>query len=267
MKPVVITDLDGTLLDPRDYSFEPALRALKLLREEAVPLILCSSKTRAEIELIRKRLENHDPFISENGGGIFIPDGYFPFPVEGSRVDGYRAVILGRPYSEIRSAFVDIRRKTGLRLRGFGDMSVKEVAALVGLSLKEAELAKKRDFDEPFIIEENKGAEARVVEEIERRGLCWTRGRLMHILGRHDKGGAVRILKEYLRRVHGEIMTIGLGDSLNDLPLLKEVDRPVLVRKPGGGYEPLEVEGLIRAQGVGPEGWAEAVLDILDRQG
>ena len=50
-KIIVFTDLDGTLLHPRTYSFEAAMPALKLIKEKDVPLILCSSKTRAEIEV------------------------------------------------------------------------------------------------------------------------------------------------------------------------------------------------------------------------
>ena len=59
-------------------------------------------------------------------------------------------------------------------------------------------------------------------------------------------------------------MTIGIGDSLNDLPMLQVVDRPVLVQKPGGAYDPdIEIPGLIRPPGIGPVGWNNAVLDLL----
>ena len=60
------------------------------------------------------------------------------------------------------------------------------------------------------------------------------------------------------------LQLIGIGDSLNDLPMLQVVDRPVLVQKPGGGYDPdIELPGLIRAPGIGPAGWNHAVLDLL----
>lgn len=49
---IILPDLDGTLLDPRHaYSFQEALPALKAINHRHIPLILCSSKTRAEIEL------------------------------------------------------------------------------------------------------------------------------------------------------------------------------------------------------------------------
>ena len=48
---LVFTDLDGTLLDHRIYSFEDALPALDFCRKTHVPVILISSKTRAEMDL------------------------------------------------------------------------------------------------------------------------------------------------------------------------------------------------------------------------
>ncbi|MDO8862561.1 HAD hydrolase family protein [Haliea sp. E1-2-M8] len=74
---LVFSDLDGSLLDHRDYSFRAALPGLEALREREIPLIFCSSKTRAEIEPLRARLDNRDPFIVENGAAVFIPRGSF----------------------------------------------------------------------------------------------------------------------------------------------------------------------------------------------
>ena len=49
---IIFTDLDGTLLDFR-YSYKEAVPALNLIRKKNIPLIICSSKTRAEIEKCR----------------------------------------------------------------------------------------------------------------------------------------------------------------------------------------------------------------------
>jgi predicted mannosyl-3-phosphoglycerate phosphatase (HAD superfamily) len=60
-KVVIFTDLDGALLDRETYSFEPALPALRFIKEKKIPLIFVSSKTRAEIEGYRKKLKNTIP--------------------------------------------------------------------------------------------------------------------------------------------------------------------------------------------------------------
>ena len=73
---VIFTDLDGTLLDHHTYSYDAARPALERLRKSEIPLIMVSSKTRIEIEVLRTEIGNREPFIPENGGAIFIPDDY-----------------------------------------------------------------------------------------------------------------------------------------------------------------------------------------------
>ena len=288
-RPVIFTDLDGTLLHPKDYSFTDASEALALIKKEKVPLVFTTSKTRAEVERLRRELGNTAPFITENGGGVFIPKGYFPFDSHGESagVDNgaYETFTLGTPYYEIRESFLVLRDALGVGVRGFGDMSVEEVARMTGLSPEGARLAMDRDFDEPFVFTKGSGADLNsknkdkdkdgnkdgdeggdrvaFLEAIRARGLNWTRGRFHHILGPHDKAAAVSLLMERFKRFYGNIRTLGLGDGLNDLEMLSIVDSAVLVQKTDGAYEPMDVANLKRAEGVGPGGWNRAVLEFL----
>lgn len=268
---IIFSDLDGTLLDLRfGYSFEEALSALKAIKDRGIPLILCSSKTRAEMELIRTRMGNRDPFIVENGGAILIPEGYFDFPLDRTRKDeGYLVIELGTPYEELRQALKEIEREVGCKLRGFGDMTVEEVAERTDLSLEEARLAKQRGYDEPFLIIGDEAKGRAVLEMIGKKGLRWTKGdRFYHITGDNDKGKAVEILKGLHRKRFGEITTIGVGDSLNDLPMLNVVDIPIIVQGRNGDYAPqVELPRLVRVQGIGPGGWNSAVLNLLSQMG
>jgi mannosyl-3-phosphoglycerate phosphatase len=259
---VIFTDLDGTLLHPKTYSFEEATSALAMIREKNIPLVFCSSKTRAEIEVYRKRLINIHPFISENGGGIYLPVGYFPFHKSGDRRNGYELIALGMPYEEIRKRFIALRDRLGIAVRGFGDMSIEEVAALTGLTGEESRLAKQRDFEEPFVFPHK--PDERFLREIEGEGLRWTQGRFFHLMGDHHKGRAVNTLKRLYEQKDGPVTTIGIGDSLNDLPFLLAVDRPVLVKKESGTHDArIDIPGLVRTKGIGPAGWNEAVLELV----
>ena len=113
---IIITDLDGTLLDAATYSCAPALPALQMIQSRNIPLILCSSKTRSEIEVLRRKLGNNHPFVTENGGGVFIPREYFPEPFDAEDCGGYSLIRLGLPYEEIRRHFVRLREE--LRVEG-----------------------------------------------------------------------------------------------------------------------------------------------------
>src|SRR4030042_2192024 len=153
-KIVIFSDLDGALLDRDTYSFEPALPALRLTRMKNIPLVLSSSKTRAEIEIYRRKLENDHPFISENGGAIFVPRYYFPFPFSYDRESGeYLVLEFGAFYPHITETLETIKKETGIKIRGFSDLTEKEIASLCGLSFKEAGDAKEREDEGPLMIE------------------------------------------------------------------------------------------------------------------
>lgn len=261
-KIIIVTDLDGTLLDEETYSYADAQPALGLLASSATPLIICSSKTRAEIEIYRRSMDNEHPFIAENGGGIYIPQGYFSVPIAAKKTNGYQLILLGTSYVEIRAHFDRLRKKSGAKVRGFADMTIDEISILTGLTANEAVLAKQRDFDEPFVFEGE--PDESFLRAIKDAGLYWTQGRIYHIMGNHDKGRAVNILMSLYRQQYGDVVSIGLGDSLNDLPMLMEVDHPVLVRHKDGSYDSrIALPRLLKTQIPGPLGWNEIVLQLL----
>lgn len=261
---LIFTDLDGTLIDHDSYSWEAAKEAIGRLKSKGIPIIPCTSKTRAEIEFYRGKIGLGTPFISENGGGIFIPKGYLGEDIECDKETGeYQVIELGIPYEEIR-AKIDELRDFG-DLCGFGDMSFEEVAEDTGLCLEQARLAKEREYDEAFVFS---GDEEGLVREIERLGLNWTKGgRYWHIMGDNNKGKAVEILIATYAEESGRApKTVAFGDSLNDLPMLKAVDSAILVQKKNGSYDPrVDFEGLIKAEKPGPEGWNDEILKIINR--
>jgi len=267
-KLVIFTDLDGTLLDQTTYSFEPAQPALHLIRQKDIPLVLTSSKTRAEIEFYRRRLENDHPFISENGGAVFIPRDYFSFQFSYDReIDGFFVLELGIFYSQIVEVLESVRKETGISIKGFSDLTEEEISSLCGLSFKETEFAKKREYDEPFMIEGGEKEIKIVREKIEEKGLnyAWG-GKFHHILGKNDKGKAVKILKELYENHFFSIFTIGIGDSLNDLPMLSVVDRPVFL-KGGDDVSPeilSPIQNFTIINGTGPQAWNEVILSIVN---
>lgn len=266
-KLVIFTDLDGTLLDLTTYSYEKALPSLEHLLQKGIPIVFCSAKTRAEQEVYRQKLGIHDPFIVENGGAIFIAQGYFPFSFDYDKAQGeYQIIELGRPYHEIRQILGQIRAdEIGINFRGFGDMSAEEVAAETGLDLEAARRAKEREYDETVKLEGTPEEIARVLNVINKAGLNYAHGgRYYDIMGANDKGKATTILINLFQKKLGQVETVGIGDSPNDLPMLSTVDIPILVQKPGEWWEEMDLPNLNRVKGVGPEGWSQAIRELTD---
>jgi mannosyl-3-phosphoglycerate phosphatase len=268
-KPIIFTDLDGTLLDRQTYTFEPALPALRIIQEKGIPLILSSSKTRAEIEFYRKKLENEHPFISENGGAVFVPKGYFSFPFPYDReLDKYFVLELGFFYPVILEILESVKKETGIKITGFSDLAEEELSSLTGLSLEEALFAKRREYDEAFIVEGGEKEVERVKKKIEEKGMRYVwGGRFHHILGKNDKGKAVQIIKELYENKFFSISTVGIGDSMNDLPMLLIVDQPIFLN----GEEdrslafPSEIHNVTIIEGTGPQAWNEVILRVISK--
>lgn len=271
---VIFTDLDGTLLDHQTYSWHAAASALEAVRRRRVPLVFCTSKTRAELEYLRRRMELDlvHPFITENGGGVFIPHGYFRHRIEGAHsVKTYHCLSLARPYREITAALEELAREAAVEVVGFHQMRAREIAENAGLPLKVAELARLRDYDEPFFFAGTTAAdEERFVQLARARGLQVTRGsRFWHLHAGSDKGRAVRLLMQHFRQSRrGErLRAIGLGDAANDIPMLAATDTAILVQRPDGSYDPAVLEKLpraTRAPAPGPAGWNQAILELLN---
>jgi mannosyl-3-phosphoglycerate phosphatase len=86
-------------------------------------------------------------------------------------------------------------------------------------------------------------------------------------MGDSDKGRAVNIIKKLYQKQFGKLVTIGLGDSPNDIEMLQNVDYPVVVQKKDGSYNREvinKVKVCIKADGIGPDGWNKAVIELLE---
>ena len=58
----------------------------------------------------RTEIKNEDPFIVENGGGIYIPKSYFAtLPVETRRSDHFLIISRGLPYIQLQEILARIQ--------------------------------------------------------------------------------------------------------------------------------------------------------------
>jgi len=286
---LVFTDLDGTLLDHDTYEWDAAVPALRACRRRGTPVILVSSKTRSEMDILRRALSLSDPFVSENGGGLFFPKETFVDPPPGSvpltdpagetgfskgawapKVGGLWKLSLGVPYPRLICALDEIRHELGWDIRGFSDMGLEEISRLTGLGAEEARRAAMREYDEPFIIHGNPLMEMRFLyRAAEKRGLMITSGgRFYHLQGKNDKAQAMETIAACYRKTHTAARVIALGDSPNDFSMLERADIPVLIRS-RRNYSDLKrrIPRLRISDQVGPEGWNSVVLSILSQNG
>lgn len=241
MRLMVVSDLDGSLLDHDDYSFDPVLPVLDRMDEAGIPLIVNTSKTRAEWLALRGELGNLEPFIVENGSAIYDGEEFQTFGV--SRV-------------EILESLKSLRSK--FKFKGYSDVGVPEIMQWTGLERQSAERSADRHFSEPLVWQDSLEKEEEFCELVKERGLKTLRGgRFLHVLGQTDKGKPL----EHLRKEN--VAIISLGDRPNDLAMLEAADIGVVIKAPGDYI--LEAVDMLRSTETGPRGWAEMMTQILDQ--
>jgi mannosyl-3-phosphoglycerate phosphatase len=252
---LIVTDLDGTLLDHDTYSHAAADPALAEIRRRGIPLVLASSKTRAEMVMLHRELELPDPFICENGAAICTPS------EAGMAVDA-----LAPPRATVLSVLNAIRESRGFRFRGFADSSVEEIAAMTGLDWASAALAADREFSEPLCWEDSEERLGEFRRELAAHDLVAQQGgRFLSVSGPADKGGAVRRLRERYDD-GGVLRVVALGDSPNDESMLAAADIAVIIKS--ARSDELAVAGpqqVIRTVLPGPAGWQRAMAKLLER--
>ncbi|MEO0852269.1 MAG: HAD hydrolase family protein, partial [Cyanobacteria bacterium J06648_11] len=231
---VVFTDLDGSLLDADSSSYGAARPALDALDRRNIPVILVSSRTRAELEELRQALELDHPFVCEDGAAVFIPIDYFPASIldeSWSRREGYAYREMGFPYAHLRQVLKDVRAELQADIVGFGDWTEGELASTLGVSLEVAHLARQREYSEIFAYA---GDRHRLEDAVRRHHLQLKPLRTAHLEGNWylsgdvDRGSGVQVLLDCYRAHAGLVQSLGLGDALTDASFMRLTDASVV---------------------------------------
>lgn len=291
----MFTDIDGTLVDinTAEYGKETD-KLIRLIKERNIPLILTSAKTRLEQNKIREDLGISDPFIVENGGAIVIPKGYFPdyalrdikYPLRetqetknGARDVNHEIVVeLGKPADYIRAKLSDIRKKYSINFRGVADISVEKLSNLALISREQAKRMAQRNYGETILQIQSEDI-ARFIKYVQEDGMKVIHGgRFFDVTVGTDKGIAVGILKKLFKdKFHNNVTFFGIGDSTNDIPMLNLMDIPILVQRQDSSWvddgeikmknavdsSRISANKLIKVEGIGPNGWENAIHKII----
>jgi mannosyl-3-phosphoglycerate phosphatase len=240
---LVFSDLDGTLLDHDTYSWAAAKPALSALAKIGAGLILASSKTAAEMQVVQADVGvSQWPAIVENGAGLL----------------GKRAPQM-TDYNSIRTALFTAPFKG--QFQGFGDMTVTDVTDATGLSPDDAERAKARAFSEPGIWHGTTTQRTHFLTHLAARGITAREGgRFLTLsMGKTKADQMTAIIKRYK-----PVQTMALGDAPNDIEMLQAADHGVIIANPHRTALPTlpeEASGkIIRTKKPGPAGWNDAVL-------
>ena len=168
---LVFSDLDGTLLDSHSYDWQPAAPWLSRLREANVPVILCSSKTSAEMLYLQKTLGLQGlPLIAENGAVIQLAEQW-------QDIDGFPRIISGISHGEISQVLNTLREKEHFKFTTFDDVDDATIAEWTGLSRSQAALTQLHEASVTLIWRDSDERMAQFTARLNELGLQFSRVR------------------------------------------------------------------------------------------
>jgi mannosyl-3-phosphoglycerate phosphatase family protein len=267
---LIFTDLDGSLLDHFNYEVEPANQVLTYLENQAIPVIFNTSKTFDEVLALRTQLENHHPFIVENGAAIYIPRNYFPENYLSKFTESSHPDYLKVSLCEDRAYWLKIlEEKKPLyvnQFRHFHEMGTTGIARVTGLSDEKAVLANRREYSEPILWDGDKNKKTQFINEMRQSGAKIEEGgRFLHLIGHCNKGKALTFLLNIFQQQQAKpILSIALGDGKNDVPMLQVAEEAILIRSPVHPFPDIPNQThILRTDHYGPHGWAEGITKTL----
>lgn len=249
---LLFTDLDGCLLNKQDYDYTPSLPVLDELRRLQIPVILCSSKTYAEMSQLQQELQLTDyPMTCENGGLIAWS------------ADPKTHDILGAKREEILVLLKQL--KPEFPFRSFADLGLQGVMEATSLPEESAAKAIQRGCTEPLLWD---GEDDQIIDfgcQLQRAGFTLTKGgRFWHVAGKTTKGLAMSKVIERYQQQAAQVLTAAVGDSPIDQSMLDVADCPIGIPQPDRQLlVKIPASTGIIAGIPGSAGWAEAVKKWL----
>jgi len=130
------------------YGFD---RFLEETARASMPCVWITACTRAQLDEPRRRFGQSDPYIGENGCGVYLPEDYFHLKASSTiRLGRYTCIPVAKPQPAAAEGLAELSSDLGTSVVPLRSLSQRELSQNTGLPPREADLVRQRDFDELF---------------------------------------------------------------------------------------------------------------------
>lgn len=220
-------------LGPRSQTLFGFDKLLDGLASSGVPCVWLTNKSRGQIDELRKRIGASDPFIAEEGCGVYIPEDYFHLKeAKTVRLGRFLCIPVAQPHTASKDALEALSADSGVTTVSLRSLTPRELAQNTGLPPREADLLRTRDFDELFFFA---GAGETQVQQFIRLGsqrqlAIRPFGNLWSLAAGADSPGCIRQLtKLYDRALHRKAYRLGIASSKDAGAFSSVCDRMITI--------------------------------------
>ena len=138
-------------LSPRGKVLHRFDQFLAEAAQAQTPCVWMTAWTRAQLDEPRRRMGQNDPYIGENGCGVYLPEDYFHLKGRNTiRLGRYTCIPIAKPQPAAAEALEELAADLDVAVVPLRNLSQRELSQNTGLPGREAELLRQRDFDELF---------------------------------------------------------------------------------------------------------------------
>ena len=230
-----------SLLPVRGKAFPGFDEFMAALEHAGVPIVWVSRRTRFQLDAPRRELAHNHPFIAEDGCGVYLPEGYFHLPQpKAIRLGRFTCIPVAEPQPAASEALEKLSEETGVPVVRLASLRPRELAQNLGLPVRDAELARHRDFDEPFFFAGSSSKDIeRFAAETQQRKLQMRQDGVFWSLasGANLKRSVSELSKLYDRALRSHPTTLAIATSDEAKGLFPACDRTILLSREAGETE------------------------------
>lgn len=213
------------------------------LEHYGIPAVWLTNRTRFQIDEPRRKIAHTHPFIAEDGCGVYLPEDYFHLKPQAAgtlpknkptiRLGRFTCLPVAAPEPAATEALEAVSEETGIEVVSLRGMAPRELARNLGLSTRDAELARQHDFEELFFFVGSNESDIERFRASAAQHKCQLRARenIWSLTAGANLRSCIRELSGlYDRALHAHARSVAVATQGQEAAAFAACDKAILLR-------------------------------------